>query len=82
MASHAFPTFLFKKGGGGGGGGGGSWGCISVVKYLPSMYKTLGLIPSTTKKLKKKKRGGESPYAYLSADHPSVDTPILQQGSL
>jgi hypothetical protein len=59
MASHAFPTFLFKKGGGGGGGGGGSWGCISVVKYLPSMYKTLGLIPSTTKKLKKKKKEEE-----------------------
>jgi hypothetical protein len=25
------------------------WGCGSVVEYLPSMYKALDLIPSTTK---------------------------------
>jgi hypothetical protein len=25
------------------------WGCSSVVKHLPSMYKALGPIPSTIK---------------------------------
>jgi hypothetical protein len=30
------------------------WGCSSVVKCLPRMHETLGLILSTTKKKKKK----------------------------
>lgn len=25
------------------------WGCVRLIEYLPSMYKALSLIPSTTK---------------------------------
>jgi hypothetical protein len=32
------------------------WEYSSVVKFLPSIYKALGLIPSTTRKEKKTRR--------------------------